>query len=83
MMHVLELSCESNMLLQRLLPFAGLCGLLAHGPLSHFWYLFCDGVIAELPVRHAALRSPMLCHAVLCCAMLLMHSSPLTVAVSE
>ncbi len=30
---------------------AGLCGFLAHGPLSHFWYLFCDNAIAELPVR--------------------------------
>ena len=37
---------------------AGLCGLLAHGPLSHFWYLFCDNAIAELPVRIASLPLP-------------------------
>ena len=44
-----------NRVLIRRRARAGLCGFLAHGPLSHFWYLFCDNAIAELPVR-ASLR---------------------------
>ena len=34
--HVLQLSWKHGNTTHRRLPFAGLCGLLAHGPLSHY-----------------------------------------------
>lgn len=33
---------------------SGLCGFLAHGPLSHFYYLALDNWFATLAVREAA-----------------------------
>lgn len=32
---------------------SGLCGFIAHGPLSHFYYLALDSWFANLPVSGA------------------------------